>query len=105
MFINLNAAKADPNSALTQKQFVAAGYNFSAMNWTHLKPTKVVKNTAKNYVARYRDNHGSYVFEIRKTKNTYTVVSDGILVMSGVTRDRLIWEFETQVNSNPIVCL
>lgn len=105
MFINFNAAKADPNLTLTTLQFVAAGGNFNAMKWTHLKPTKVIKNTAKNYVAKYRDSHGAYVFEIRKTGSTYTVISDGVTVMTGVARDRMVWEFENQINTNPINCI
>jgi len=105
MFINFNAAKADPNLTLTQLQFVAAGGNFNAMKWTHLKPTKVIKNTAKQYVAKYRDNHGSYIFKLDRKGKTYTVNSDGQLVMSGVKRDRVVWEFENQINSNPIKCL
>lgn len=102
MFINFNAAKADPNVA-DMLDFLNAGG--LTVRFTHMKPTKVIKNTAKNYVAKYRDNHGSYVFEIRKTGNTYTVVSDGVLVMSGVAKDRMIWEFENQINSNPINCI
>ena len=102
MFINFNAAKADPNVA-DMLDFLKAGS--SVVSFTHMKPTKVIKNTAKNYVAKYRDNHGSYVFEIRKTGSTYTVVSDGVTVMTGVAKDRMVWEFENQINSNPINCI
>lgn len=102
MFINFKAANKDPNIA-DILGFINKGG--TAVRFTHLKPTKVIKNTKKNYVAKYRDNHGSYVFEIRKTGNTYTANSDGVLVMSGVNRDRLVWEFENQINSNPIACL
>lgn len=103
MFINFNAAKADPN--VNDMLSALQNSNIVGINFTHLKPTKVIKNTPKNYVARYQDNHGSYVFEIRKTGNTYTVISDGVLVMSGVSKDRMVWEFENQINSNPIRCI
>lgn len=102
MFINFNAAKADPNVA-DMLDFLKAGS--LAVSFTHMKPTKVIKNTANKYVAKYCDDHGSYVFEIRKTGNTYTVISDGVLIMSGVAKDRMVWEFENQINTNPINCI
>lgn len=102
MFINFNAANKDPNMADILGFLNNGG---TAVCFTHMKPTKVIKNTKKNYVAKYRDRHGTYVFEIRKTGNTYTAISDSVLVMNGVERDRLVWEFENQINSNPIACL
>jgi hypothetical protein len=105
MYINFNAK--DPNiKDFTNAVNLAAksGANIIT-NWTHLKPTKVIKDTAKQYVAKYRDNHGSYIFKIERKGNTYTVISDGHLVMSGVSRDRVVWEFENQINSNPVKCL
>ena len=106
MFINFNAAKKDPNTALSAQQFAAAGFNFSAMNWTHLKPTKVIKNTKRSYVAKYRDAHGAYIFEIQKdAKGTYTVISDGQKLFSAAPKKRVVWEFENQINSNDILCV
>ena len=106
--MNLNATKYDPNVAdfmnvMQTASKIGAVVN---VNYTHLKPTKVIKDTKKVYIAKYRDNHGSYMFKIQKdAKGTYTVISDGHVVYSGATKKRVVYEFENQINSNPIKCL
>ena len=101
----MNAGAVDHNWAKVSQNLAAAGGNPNNVVWTHLKPVKVKKNTTKHYIAKYRDEHGAYWFEIRKNANgTYGVCSDGQFVVFA-DKKRIVWEFENQINSNPIKCL
>ena len=106
MFIAIKQPCAvDPNKDKVAKALNLVGGNHNALNWTHLKPVKVKKNTDTHYIAKYRDNHGSYWFEIRKNADgSYGVCSDGVFAFFG-DRERIVWEFENQINNNPIKCL
>jgi len=100
-----NAGAVDPNWTKVSKHLDAVGGNPNNIVWTHLKPVKVKKNTTKHYIAKYRDEHGTYWFEIRKENNdTYAVCSDGQFAVFA-DKKRIVWEFENQINSNPINCL
>ena len=107
MFFNVNAAEKDPNLKDCLLAFEQAQKKGAALvaNWVHLKPTKVLKNTSNKYVAKYKDSYGTYVFVITKQGPTYSVSVDNELICSDLPKDRLIWEFEVQVNCNSIKCL
>ena len=106
MFIAIKQVDAvDPNWDKVSKRLDTVGGNYNAIKWAHLKPVKVKKDTKNNYIAKYRDDHGSYWFEIRKNaNNTYSVISDGKYAVIS-DKARVVWEFENQINSNPIKCL
>ena len=97
----------DPNWAKVSKVLEANNGNHNAMVWTHLTPTKVVKNTKKHYIAKYRDEHGAYTFEIKRNKRgMYDVcVDNGQFVILDLTKSKLVWEFENQINNNSIKCI
>jgi hypothetical protein len=62
-----------------------------------LTPT-VKMDTDNHYSAVYTDSHGSYVFEIYKTSNGYTVISDGnVCSKDNPDREFIIWNYESQV--------
>ena len=73
MFIAIKqVGEVDPNWDKVSKRLDTVGGNYNAIKWAHLKPVKVKKDTKNNYIAKYRDDHGSYWFEIRKNaNNTY----------------------------------
>tara|TARA_R110002167_G_scaffold239894_2_gene445057 strand:+ start:1480 stop:1833 length:354 start_codon:yes stop_codon:yes gene_type:complete len=101
-----NKNAIDPNWAKVSKVLEANNGNHNAMVWTHLTPTKVVKNTKKHYIAKYRDEHGAYTFEIKRNKRgMYDVCSAGVFAVFGLAKSKLVWEFENQINTNAIKCI
>jgi hypothetical protein len=75
------------------------------LNVTHLKPTKVLKDTTAKFKAIYTDNHGAYEFDLRKNGAGYKVTVDGQPLYSAISKERVEYEFECQINSNKIKCL
>ena len=75
--------------------------------WTHLTPETILANTEKKYSAIYRDDHGSYPFEIKKKGDKYRVTVQGNLLYTRMDRERLLWEFENQLGSmaDKVACI
>lgn len=97
----------DPNWAKVSDQLSAVGGNPNNLVWTHLTPIAVIKNTKKHYIAKYRDEHGVYNFEIKRTKKGMfdVCVDNGQFVIFDLTKSKLVWEFENQINNNLIKCI
>jgi hypothetical protein len=69
------------------------------LNAVHLKPT-VKEDSDSCYRATYRDDFGSYEFEIHKTSAGYTVISDGnVCSKDNPEREYIIWNYECQVGA------
>ena len=98
----------DPNISIIETclDFAIAHNMESTITWTHLKPILVTRNDKKRYTATYEDSFGQYNFRIKRNgKDRYTVWSSGNLIYKGISKDKVIYEFECQVNDNDITCL
>ncbi len=51
------------------------------------------------YRALYKDDDGSYIFEIKKTGNKWVVISDGFKCCETDNKEYLIWNFESQLGN------
>lgn len=103
-------AYSDPNVADFQKVLeTARAHNIAVIaNFTHLTPTSIILNTPSHYKAIYKDNYGSYPFEVIKAKDgTFSVISDGRQLYCGLSQSRLVWEFENQLAAmvKKVACL
>lgn len=75
---------------------ILAGKKTLTVSFAHLKPDVLV-DTATYYKAKYVDNMGAYVFEIRKKGQRWVVKSDGVKCAETDDAKYLMWNFENQL--------
>ena len=66
------------------------------LQFEHLSP-EVLIDTPEHYLARYRDRHGDYEFEITKTSAGWAVTSSGVHIGTFNDVDYIKWNFESQL--------
>ena len=87
----------DPNVQLVADAISNAKGGNVVLKTVALQPN-IVLDTDTHYQATYSDSFGTYDFQIHKTDQGYTVISDGnVCSKNNPDREYIVWNYETQV--------